>query len=337
MANTAIVVPNWNGKDVLGECINSLINQSRSAEIVVVDNGSKDGSIEFLMAKFPDITVLKEPVNLGFAGGVNVGISYAIDKKYKYVALFNNDAVADKDWLKNLVDTMEKDSASGIVTSKLLSADKTHIDSTGDLYTNWGLPYPRGRLEKVSDKYDQATEIFSASGGASLYRIKMLEEIGLFDEDFFAYYEDVDLSFRAQLAGWKVVYSPTALAYHKISATSNKIKGFSTYHAMKNLPWLMYKNVPERYIFRVAWRFWLAYYMFFLRAIIRGHAMPAIRGVLKSSSLMSKKTKERTRIQADKTVSDEYIWNMITHDLPPNAHALRKIRKLWWQITGRQA
>src|SRR6201999_312952 len=97
------------------------------------------------------------------------------------------------------------------------------------------------------DKYDKQTAVFVASGGASLYRIKMLQEIGLFDEDFFAYYEDVDLSFRAQLAGWKVAYAPRAVAYHQIGATSGHIKGFTTYQTIKNLPLLFYKNVPRKF------------------------------------------------------------------------------------------
>ncbi len=129
---------------------------------------------------------------------------------FDYIGLFNNDAVADKDWLKNLTQVLDENSDTGIVTCKLVDANNQHLDSTGDIYTVWGLPFPRGRGEPVSTKYDDKTDIFAASGGASLYRTKMLEEIGLFDEDFFAYYEDVDLSFRAQLAGWKVKYAPTS-------------------------------------------------------------------------------------------------------------------------------
>src|SRR5690606_20741179 len=142
-------------------------------------------------------------------------IRAALRKNTDYIALFNNDAVAHQDWLKNLVKTLEDDPETGIATCKLLSADKSRIDSTGDFYTTWGLPFPRGRGEAKLTKYDNDTRVFGASGGASLYRASMLKEIGLFDEDFFAYYEDVDISFRAQLAGWKVLYVPTAEAYHQ--------------------------------------------------------------------------------------------------------------------------
>src|SRR5207253_2984925 len=138
------------------------------------------------------------------------------------IALFNNDAVADKNWLQSLVNTMSANSEVGIATSKLLLEDKKHIDSTGDFYSIWGMPLPRGRNQLDNGQFDKPEEVFGATGGASLYRAKMLNEIGLFDEKFFAYYEDVDISFRARLAGWKVYYQPKAIAYHGLSKTSSR-------------------------------------------------------------------------------------------------------------------
>lgn len=330
-AKACVVVPNWNGMDSLADCLDSLLKQTVGAEVVVVENGSTDGSAEFLQKKYKTVTVLPQPVNRGFAGGVNVGIRYALEKSYEFVALFNNDAVAEPDWLEQLLAAMDE-RAVGIATCTFASIDKKHIDSTGDLYTVWGLAYPRGRGEPLSDRYHEDTEVFGASGGASLYRLKMLEEIGLFDEDFFAYYEDVDLSFRAQLAGWKVRYSPKAIAYHQIGATSGKIRGFATYQTMKNLQLVYYKNVPGRYMWRVGWRFTLAHTLFLLRAIQRGLGWTAVKGDVRGSYLILKKRGERRRIQNGKKVTDEYIWNIMTHDLPPNARALRRLRGLWWKL-----
>ncbi|HVV25575.1 MAG TPA: glycosyltransferase family 2 protein [Candidatus Saccharimonadales bacterium] len=332
----AVVVPNWNGADQLGACLDSLLAQSLKARVIVVDNGSSDGSLE-LLEKYPSVEVIRHQKNLGFTGGVNTGFKRAMELKLRYVAAFNNDAVADKHWLEQLVAALSQHPKVGIVTSKILTADGKKIDSTGDYLTVWGLPYPRGRGESDIDKYDEDTEIFGASGGASLYRVSMLEAIGLFDDDFFAYYEDVDLSFRAQLAGWQVRYEPRAVAYHRIGATSGKIKGFAAYQTMKNQQILLYKNLPRGHRGVIWRRFTLAHTLFLLRAISRGQAWPAIKGDLRGSWLILKKSGERRRIQKSKKVTDEYIWNMLVHDLPPNARALRKLRRGWWRLRGKQA
>ena len=334
--NLCVVVPNWNGRDSLGDCLDSLLQQTAPLTVVVVENGSIDGSPEWLADKYPQVVVLPQPVNLGFAGGVNVGIRYAIDNDYGAVALFNNDAVAKHDWAEKLSASLFGHRKVGITTGTFMSQDKKHLDSTGDIYTNWGLPFPRGRGETPTGQYDQQTDIFGATGGASLYRVDMLKQIGLFDEDFFAYYEDVDISFRAQLAGWQTRFVPEAVAYHQIGATSSKIKGFTTYQTMKNLPWLLIKNVPARYLWHIIPRFSLAYLFFIASAIQRHQGTFAFKGVGKSLLLLPKKLWQRRDIQKSRKVSDEYIWGLITHDLPPNALKLRKLRAAWWRLTRRQ-
>lgn len=334
MHKTAVVVPNWNGLDSLAACLDSLLAQTIGAEIVVVENGSSDGSVEFLKTEYSQITVLPQVVNLGFDGGVNVGINYAIAKNYDLVALLNNDAVAEPNWLENLTRAMHIKEV-GIATCAFMSIDKQHLDSTGDQFTVWGLPFPRGRGENSAEPYKNKTDIFGASGGASLYRISMLKQIGLFDEDFFAYYEDVDISFRAQLAGWKVKYVPGAIAYHDTGSTSRKIKGFTTYQTMKNQPLVIFKNVPAGLMWPILWRFIIAYKLFFLRAISRGQGWTALKGACKGIVLLFKKAPERRRIQKTRTVSNDYIWSIITHDLPPNATALRKLRAKWWKLQGK--
>jgi GT2 family glycosyltransferase len=337
MFKTVVIIPNWNGSDTLVSCLDSLVSQTLDHHVIVVDNGSIDVSVQLIEKRYPNVELIKHTENKGFAGGVNPGFKRAIELKAKYAAAFNNDAEADEQWLANLVKYLDQNDEIGIATSKILDADGSHIDSTGDYYTNWGLPYPRGRGEENLDKYDTSTNIFAASGGASLYRVSMLEQIGLFDEDFFAYYEDVDLSFRAQLAGWKVALVPKAIVYHQISATSNKIKGFATFQTMKNQPLLLQKNMPRKYMFRVGWRFTLAHILFFARACSRGQIGPAIKGDFKGTVLLFTGFKKRSKIQKSKKVSDEYIWNMLVHDLPPNAKSLRKLRSTWWKVTRHKA
>lgn len=330
MNETAIVIPNLNGKNSLKSCIDSLISQTVKASIIVVENGSTDGSAEYLKNNFTDVIVLAQPKNLGFAGGVNVGIKYAIKNGCRFVALFNNDAVADPEWLESLLKRLVSDDRNGIVTGKILSQTGETIDSTGDFYTIWGLPYPRGRGEENTGLFDEEEYVFGASGGASLYRVTTLNEVGLFDEDFFAYYEDIDISFRAQLAGWHVFYEPKALTHHQIGATSSKIKGFTTYQTIKNLPWLLIKDVPGGRLFmEVLLRFTIAYFLFILSAFSRGQIWPAIKGVFVSLIFLPKKLAQRFKIQSKRKVNKDYIANIIVNDLPPNAKRLRKLRNLW--------
>lgn len=238
-----VVIPNWNGTDFIKECLSSLLDQTSQPQIIVVDNGSEDNSVD-IISKFKEVELIKLPENTGFAGGVNSGITKALEDNFKYIALFNNDALADKNWVETLIEAADQHPEAGIITGKFVRLDKKHLDSTGDIYTAWGAPYPRGRNQIDSDQYDKPEYVFSATGGASLYRAELFKDIGKFDEDFFAYYEDVDISFRAQLAGWKVWYEPKAMAYHHIGGTSSKLGSFARYHSIKNYYLLLLKNLP---------------------------------------------------------------------------------------------
>jgi GT2 family glycosyltransferase len=330
-----VVIPNWNGASRIKACLDSLKSQSQAHQVIVVDNGSVDDSISIIESGYPDVTLIKQDKNYGFTGGVNPGIQKALADNAECVALLNNDAVADKNWLKELVGFLDKNAKTGIATSKICDKDRTHLDSTGDIYTIWGLAYPRGRGEAYSTKYDNQTEVFAGSGGASLYRTQVFRDVGLFDQDFFAYYEDVDVSFRAQLAGWKAAYVPSAVVYHEIMATSSGMKGFTTYQTIKNLPWLMWKNVPWLLMPRIFPRFALAYMSFVASAIGRGQVWPVIKGVLVSTALWPKKMVQRHNIHNHRKVSVDYINSIITHDLPPNASRLRGLRAAWWRLSGK--
>lgn len=317
-----IIVPNWNGKKFIGECLESLKKQSTSANIVVADNGSGDGSVEYIKANFPKVHVLELDKNYGFAGGVNRGIEYAIKNGAEYIALLNNDAVADEKWLENLLQTMKKDNKTGIVTGKLMRSDKKHIDSTGEGYSVWGLPFPRGRNEVDHGQFDEPGEVFGASGGASLYRVKMLKQIGLFDEDFFAYFEDVDISFRAQLAGWKIIYTPKAVAYHHIGATSSKLGSFTRYHSIKNFILLYHKNMPLP-LFVKYWPLFMAQLIRMKLGSIRDGQFGAfLKAYFKSMFLMPGLVLSRIRMQRKRQVSVKYIGSILYHKRPPRINKL---------------
>lgn len=331
MNRVAIIILNWNGINDTIKCLDSFRHQTyKNFKITVIDNGSTDDSLirlEEYSQKNKYIKIIHNDNNLGFAGGVNTGIRHALSEGFDYVALFNNDAVADKDWLKKLVEAI-KPKDIGISTGLLLHRDGKTIDSTGDWYSIWGLPFPRNRNDKAK-KAPSGGYVFSASGGASLYKTEVLRQVGLFDEDFFAYYEDTDISFRAQLFGWKIVYTPAAIAYHEQGGTSKKIPGFTVYQTFKNLPLLFTKNVPCGLILPIGIRFYFAYWLMFFNAIKNGRGLQATKGLLMSFVLVIKKLPLRYHIQINKSVGSDYIKSILWRDLPPDQTGLRKLRNLF--------
>lgn len=336
-----VVIPNFNGAKDLPRAIDAVLAQSlKELSLVVVDNGSTDGSrgiIEAYERKDARVRSIYLDKNYGFTGGMNPGLALAITAKAAFVAGCNNDAQPDKHWLKHLVTFLVEHPAYGVAACKQLSADGKTIDSVGEEYSVWGLAFPKGRDQPAHSADDQQTELFAASGGASLYRVKMLRQIGLFDQDFFAYNEDVDLSFRAQLRGWKIALVPSAVIYHERGQTANMLgSGFRTYQTTKNLPFVLWKNLPTRYIWRVLPRLMLAQTLFVASAVQRGQGWSALKGLLVASLLLPKKLIQRRRIQRSRTISPQYIWRRLYHDLPPDAHRLRAIRTTWRKLIGRR-
>lgn len=327
----AIVVLNWNGADDTIACINSLLAQAKEVpDIILVDNYSRDNSIEvleqYIKEKALDIHFVKNKVNSGFTGGNNVGFKYALQQGYKYIGTLNPDAVADEGWTTSLVYELEAHPDTCIVTGILARDDKKHIDTTGEQYTIWGIPSPRGRDTLLTDAPKEPEYVFGSTGGGFIARAELLQEIGVFDEKFFMYFEDVDFCFRAQLAGYKVRYTPKAIAYHKLSASTNKVPGLAVYNTFKNLPMLYVKNMPLDLWWKTYPRFILAYTLILGNAIIRGRGMPAMKGWLKSWLLLPHTFRERVKIQKNKKVPTSYIDGIILHDIPPEQTGLRKFR-----------
>lgn len=329
MNRVAIIILNWNGYRDTIECLESVANLTyKHFEVVLVDNGSVDDSIEkieaYIALSATKIILLKNRKNKGFAGGVNTGIRYALDHKFAHVALLNNDAVVDKKWLEELVSDMADDT-TGIVTGLLASRNGKRIDSTGEFYSIWGLSFPRNRGDKI-DQAPKAGRVFGATGGASLYRTDVFREIGLFDETFFAYYEDVDISFRSQLAGWRISYTPKAIAYHNHGTTSKKIPGFQVYQLFKNLPMVFVKNVPAKLLFPIGMRFYLAYWLMLGNAIASETGIAALKGLLANFIFGFGALAKRRHTQQTTRVSIGFIKRILYPDLPPDQTGMRKFR-----------
>ena len=332
MTSVLIVVLNWNGIKDTEKCLDSLLKQTyKNFQILVVENGSVDNSLERLQQiekKNDNISVIRNRVNKGFAGGVNTGIRYAIKKEFDAIALFNNDAEADENWLSELVKGLDQ-KKTAIATGLLLHEDGETIDSTGDYYSTWGMPFPRSRGDETNTT-PESGYVFSGSGGASLYKTSLFKEIGFFDETFFAYYEDVDVSFRAQLAGHKVYFTNKAIAYHKQGASSKKIPGFTVYQTFKNIPLLFTKDVPTGLLFPIGIRLFLLYILIFGNAVKNGAGASALKGWLASVGYFwTSALWLRFGIQRRKKVPTSYINSIILHDLPPDQTGMRKFRKLF--------
>ncbi len=240
----SIIIPNWNGVrlQLLPTCLNALRAQTyRDFEIIVVDDCSTDDSREFLAREFPDVRVVANEKNLGFAPSVNAGIRVA---RGDIIALLNNDTEADPAWLTEIARAFDENPRAGIVACKLRLFDqRDHIHSAGDFYRVDGIPGNRGVWERDEGQYDDARGVFGACGGAAAYRKTMLDEIGGFDEALGSYCEDVDLNWRARLAGYAIAYAPCALVYHKVSATGGG--ALASFFVGRNFIWVIAKNYPS--------------------------------------------------------------------------------------------
>ncbi len=243
MPETSVIVVNYNGKHLLKECLDSLREQTyKDFETIVVDNASRDGSVTFLKDNYPEVKVIQCEKNLGYGGGNNRGLSVA---KGEYIVFLNNDTRADRDWLLHLVSAAKKDDGIGMCASKILNYDNPDvIDNTGLLIYPDGIARGRGRLQKDRGQFDEQKDVLFPSGCAGLYKKKMLDEIGWFDEDFFLYMDDVDIGLRGRLAGWKCIFVPEAVVYHKYSATTRPYSMLKAYLVERNRIWLILKYYP---------------------------------------------------------------------------------------------
>ena len=238
----SVVILNWNGKEYLSSCIRSVREQTYpNMEMILVDNASKDGSVEVVKNLYSDLNVIINHENLGYGGGNNRGMTEA---KGSYIFVLNSDTEIDEKCVEFLWRCMEGDQKIGVTTPKILLYDRRDmIDAAGLTVYPDGLSIGRGRLEPQG-KYNQSEEVFFGSGCASLYRKEMLEEIGLFDTDFFAYAEDTDLGWRARLAGWKAYYVPGAVVYHHHSKKFGAYSSMKAFLVERNRIWVAWKNFP---------------------------------------------------------------------------------------------
>ncbi|HVO69525.1 MAG TPA: glycosyltransferase family 2 protein [Aggregatilineaceae bacterium] len=308
----SVVIPNWNGAHHLPTCLEALRAQTYPPlEVIVVDNASQDNSRQLLADQFPEVRLLALPKNRGFTGACNAGIQAA---RGEYIALLNNDTEVDPGWAAAVVDAFARHPEAGLVASKMLLFDERHrLHTAGDLYRVDGRLVNRGVWELDQGQYDREDYVFSACGGSSAYRRRMLDDIGLLDDDFFFSCEDMDLAWRAQLAGYRCVYTPDAVVYHRLASTGGGVT--ASFHDGRNTIWILVKDYPAA--------LWRKHGLKILRAQLglarqalgawRGAAARArLRGMIAGLVGIPRMLRKRRGIQRSRRVSVAYLESVLT-------------------------
>ena len=315
MNRVSVIIPNWNGKQLLGPCLESLYRQDFGEfETILVDNGSDDGSVAFVQRNFPQVITICFEENRGFSVAVNAGI---VASDSPYICLLNNDTEVDPLWLKEIVAALDANPDAGSAASKILFfSDPMTVNSAGDEFSIFGVPYQRRLMRGDGDLFNESRYVFSACGAAALYRRKLFEKVGLFDETFFAYQEDVDLGFRAQLAGYRCLFVPTAIVYHKYHATSSRVSSLWYYLRERNKHFVLIKNLSAKLVL-LCLPFILLQEMFSLfEAVRRGHFAAYCKASRDIWSYLPHMLRERRRIRKIQTVDDRYIRRIMSFKEP---------------------
>lgn len=305
----SVIVLNWNGLNVVGDCLMSLREQTfREFEVIVVDNGSTDGSRNFVIENFPETRSVSLEKNYGFCGGNNHGFKYA---KGDFLALLNNDAFADREWLKELYNGIISSPAVGFCASKILFFDsREYIDSAGDGFGICGVGFKRGHRSE-SYNFSLSEEVFGACGAGVIFKRAMLEDIGFFDEDLFLIHEDVDLSFRARLRGFKCLFIPSALIYHKCNETLGRFSDSYVYYGQRNLEIVYLKNMPLKFMIRYFHHHIFYNFLAFFYFLFKGKGWVFLRAKLDFLRMLPIILRKRRQIQGSRVVAEEEIGSLL--------------------------
>jgi len=333
-SNIAIIVLNWNGEDVITDCLESLQKQTLAAQVIIVDNASTDNSVNIIRENFPEFSLLQLNENTGFAKGNNEGLAFALEKfpNLKYVALLNNDTKAQTDWIEKLTSALEKNPDCGIAASKLLCWDGETpaevIDSAGDIFFQHGLAGKRGYGESKNE-YSSYERIFGACAGAALYRVEMINEIGFLDDDFFAYNEDVDLCFRAKLTGWDCIFVPDAVVWHRVSFSTKSFSDRSIYWSKRNSFWVMIKNLPLGIFLKHSFHIIGYNLLSDLRWILGGRIKPVFKGRWDGFTKLPTMLRKRKNILKNRKISNNEFNKWIIKETPWFVSVRRNLKKVF--------
>ena len=304
----SVIIPSWNGEKLLKICLPSLKKQTfKQFEVIVVDNGSTDGSVKYIKKSFPEIKLVELKSNSGFAAAVNLGIKICVGE---YIVLVNNDTQIEKDCLKFLVKAADHKKDVGMIAAKMLQFKNPNIiDSAGDWIDRVGHAGNIGQGKKDGPEFNKQRSCFLVTGGGSLFKRKVFESIGFFDENYFAYMEDVDFCLRAQMKGFKGWYEPRAIIRHMHKATSNKIRPFAEYLQFRNMTQTIIKDFPSKLLFKNLNL--LMIILVNLNTVLYFFKQGLWREALKAEAYIiyhfSRLIRERKKIQSGMTVDVDYL------------------------------
>jgi GT2 family glycosyltransferase len=322
----SVIIVNWNGEHFLEDCFHSLQKQSyKNFEVIFVDNFSTDNSLPRAGRLASDLGIdvkfIELPSNRGFAGGNNEGLKYASGI---YIALLNPDTIVEKDWMQRLVDALESHPDAGICASKMIVDGERVIDSAGDGYSTFGHAFKRGEGEPP-DTFFGCEYVFGACAGAAIYRREMINEIKLFDEDFFLIFEDTDLNLRAQLSGWKCFYVADAIVYHKVGGSMKKIGHRASYYVVRNDKIVKIKNLPLSIILKKLPSLLLGETIWFFYYIINGRFGYYLKANIDVLKHISSHLKKRREVMNLKRATDNYIQSILTSGF--KLYGLKRIKR----------
>ncbi len=306
----SVIIPNWNGMKFIGMCLDSL-NQSdfHSYEVIVIDNGSVDGSLEMIEKNYPLVRLIKNPENMGFAVACNQGIKAA---KGEYISLLNNDIEVESNWLTKLYEGMERHPECGMGTTKMMFLDQRDVFyNTGDLFHAWSAGGGRGQGEKDIGQYEEEDYVFGACAGAGIYRRDFFEKVGIFDEDFFIFAEDVDINMRGQLQGFKCVYLPKAKVYHIGTATIGLYSDRYIYLCKRNDIFVLIRNYSLKLYFKYLWTIMTHQLNDIKYFTYRGQGVVLFKSKIDVFKMLIPMLIRRFSIQKSRTVTDEKIDRLI--------------------------
>jgi len=320
----SVIILNWNGKKFLQECLDSLAVQTyRDFETILVDNGSTDGSPEHVRQSYPWVRLVTLQENTGFAGGNNRGLA---ESGGEFIVTLNNDTRVVPEFLAELVEPALADPRIGMVAAKIRNYYlPERIDAAGLKIGGNGLGYNIGVGETDAGQYDGAA-VFGPCGGAALYRRSMLDEVGFFDPDFFAYYEDFDLAWRGRLAGWGCAAAPRAVVYHVHSATSGEWSSFKVYQTHRNKWYVVIKDWPMALLVSYLPSVLFADAASICLAVLRGRGLVALRARLDVLRGFRELLRKRADIQGRCNLSDVQAAALFSPHEHPFRTFLRKMR-----------
>ena len=317
----SVIVLNHDGRQWLSPCLGALLGQTEpDRELILVDNASRDGSVDLVREQFPGVRVVALDENLGFAAGNNAGARAASGR---YLAFLNNDTVADASWLSELRRALESDLSAGLATSRIVyQHDPSILDSAGDGYLRAGGGFKRFHGQPVGRGLESG-EVFGACGAAFMIRRELFETLGGFDEDFFMVYEDVDLSYRARLGGARCLYVASAIVLHAGSATLGQVSPRAVFLGQRNLEWVYFKNTP----WPLLWRSLPSHLAYDIAAgagyALQGQLLKFLAGKWAALAGLARMWRKRRAVQRDRVAAPADLWRL----MEPRWIAVKRLEK----------